>query len=102
LGGFDDVFRAPSFCAQIADAGIAVGFTQLLRRRLHQQRMMKKRGGLLSPEQAGQLDLAAGRIDQVLTADDEIHSLPPVIDDDRKLIRSVAMAVAEKYVSTFL
>ena len=70
--------------------------------RLHQQRMMKKRRRLSPAEQAGELNLTAGRIEQVLTANDEIHALQPVIDDDGKLIRPVAVPIADEQISTLL
>ncbi len=54
---------------------------------------------LRSSEKPCQLDLAAGRVEQILTANDDRHALQPVIDDDRKLIGPVSMAIASEEVA---
>ena len=60
---------------------------------------MKKCRRLLTAKQAGELNLAAGRIEQIVTAYDEVDALQPVIDDDRKLIRPVAMPIADEQIT---
>ena len=63
---------------------------------------MKKCRRMLAAEQTGKLDLAAGRVEQILTAYDEVYALQPVIDDDRKLIRPVAVSIASEHITALL
>ena len=60
---------------------------------------MKKCRRTLAAEQTGKLDLAAGRIEQILAAYDEIHVLQPVVDDDGELIRPVAVPIADEQIA---
>ena len=60
---------------------------------------MKKGRRTLAAEQTAELDLAAGGIEQILTAYDEVHVLQPVVDDDGKLIRPVAVAIADEEIA---
>ena len=50
-------------------------------------------------EKPCQLDLAAGRVEQVLAANHNRHPLQPVIDGDRKLIRPASMSIANEEVA---
>ena len=54
---------------------------------------------MLAADQPGELNLAAGRIEQILAANDEVHVLQPVVDDDRELIRPVAMSIADEQIA---
>ena len=60
---------------------------------------MKKCRWTLAADQPGELNLAAGRIEQILAANDEVHVLQPVIDDDGELIRPVAMPIADEQIA---
>jgi hypothetical protein len=90
---------APSFRAQIAHTCIAVGFAQLPGRGLHQEIVMKKRRWMPAPEQSCELNLPAGRVEQILAAYDEVHVLQPVIDDDGELIGPVAVSIADQQIA---
>ena len=61
--------------------------------------MMEELRRLGSAEKPCQLDLAAGRVEQILAANHNRHALQPVVDDDRKLIGPVSMAIADEEVA---
>jgi hypothetical protein len=54
---------------------------------------------MLAAEQAGELNLPAGRIEEILAAYDEVHLLQPVIDDDGELIGPVAVSIANEQIA---
>ena len=60
---------------------------------------MKKCRWTLAADQPGDLNLAAGRIEQILSSNDEVHVLQPVIDDDRELIGPVAVSIADEQIA---
>src|SRR6266850_7210356 len=103
----------PSLRAQIADAGIAVRLTELLRRRLrrrlrrawpkrarckalakagrlHDQRMMEKRRRFGATEQPRELNLTPGRREQIVTADHVRDALNEIVNRRDELIGPVA------------
>ena len=98
-GGFKDLLSGPSRGAQVADAGVAIGFTQLLIGGLHDQGVVEKERRLRPAEQPRQPDLAAGGPEQIASANDEIDPLPPVVDDDGELIGPVAAAIPYQQVA---
>src|SRR5690349_3533828 len=53
-------------------------------------------------EHSGELDLPAGRRQQIETADDEIHVVAHVVDGDRELVRPVAVAVLEEEIAALV
>src|SRR4051812_34900353 len=63
---------------------------------------MEKTRRLGSPEQPRQLQLAAGRIEQIVPADDERHALLHVVDGHGKLVRPVAVTIADDDVAALL
>src|SRR5688572_11724479 len=101
-GTTDDVFGRHPCRTKIADAGIAVRFAQLLRRRLHQQRMMEKLRRFLAAEKPRELNLAAGGRQEVVAANHQRHALDSVVHGDRELIGPVAIAVADEQIAALL
>ena len=61
-----------------------------------------KTGGTLAAEQTRELDLPAGRGQQVDAANDQVDALPRVVHGDRELIRPVAEPVANQHVAALL
>ena len=98
-GVADHSSSAPAGAAQIADAGVAVGLADFLRRRLHHQRVMEEGGGLAPAEEPGQRDLPAGRVEQILSADDERDALQHVVGGGGPLIRPVAEPIANQQIA---
>src|SRR5262245_13456159 len=93
------LLRRPSLCAKVADARVAVRLAQFLRRRLHEKRVMKKRRRLGSSEQPREENLPSCGVEQIFTANDEVHLLEPVVDGDGELIRPIPVAIANEYVA---
>src|SRR5262245_685354 len=93
------LLRRPSLRAKIADAAVAVRLAQFLRGRLHEQRVMKKRGLLGSPEQPREENLPPCGVEQIFTANYEIHVLEPVVDGDGELIRPIPVAISNQHVA---
>ena len=60
---------------------------------------MHEGGGNGTAEQPRELNLAAGRRQQIHAADDDIDVLTPVIDRDRELIGPVAEPIANQQVA---
>ncbi len=52
-----------------------------------------------SAQKPGQLELPAGRIEQILAPHHHGDALPPVVHDDRKLIRPVARTIAREQIA---
>src|ERR1051326_5731739 len=57
--------------------------------------MLEESRWILASEQPRDLDLAAGRREEVVAANDERHSLHEIVDGRGELIRPVAFAVAD-------
>ena len=92
----------PPAVPQIANGSIPVGLAQLLRRRLHDQRVMEKVRGRSAAEQTRQLNLAAGGYQQIVAPNDERHALHVVIDRHRKLIGPVPVTIPGQQVAALL
>ena len=60
---------------------------------------MEKRRRFMTSEQAGELDLASGRFQQIVAPDHEGDTLPPVVDDRGELIRPVALPIADQQIA---
>jgi hypothetical protein len=63
---------------------------------------MKKCGRVLAAEKSRDPDLAAGRCEEIDTADDVVDALPPIIDRDGELVGPVATPIAEEHVTALL
>jgi hypothetical protein len=98
----DDVGRGPSSHPQVAHAGVAVGFAQLLIRAFHDERVMEEYRRPIASEEARDADLPAGRGQQIDAADHEVNPLTPVVHRHRKLIGPVAMTIAQQNVARLL
>src|ERR1051326_7109835 len=96
--GYPPLWR-PALRAQVANAGVAVRFTQLLRRRLHHERMMQKRRRLRSSEKPREQYLSTRGLEQVFSTDDEVDALNPVVDRHGELIGPVAISIAHQQVA---
>ena len=54
---------------------------------------------MLAPEQSGELNLPAGRIEEILAAYDKVHVLQPVVHDDGELIGPVTLSIANEQIA---
>lgn len=63
---------------------------------------MEKRGRPVASQKTAELDLSTCRIEQIFAADHVRDTLQPVVYDDRKLIRPVAVAIAEQEIAALL
>ena len=61
--------------------------------------MVQERRGSAPAEEPRQTDLRGRRIDQVVAADHEVHTLAQVVHDDAQRVRPVASAVADGQVT---
>src|SRR6185312_13959835 len=72
--------------AQLTNAGVAARLAELLAAGLPDERMVEKHRGPGAAEHPAKPDLPSGRVDQVLTADDEIDLVPQIIHHDGELV----------------
>src|SRR5688572_10252790 len=63
---------------------------------------MQKRRRLATSQQTAELDLSACRIEQIFAADHVRDTLQPIVYDHGKLIRPVAVAIADEDIAGFL
>src|SRR5262249_54369489 len=63
---------------------------------------MEKLRRLSTPEEPRELNLAAGRCQQVVAPDDERHTLYMVVNGCGELVRPVAFAIADEQIATLL
>jgi hypothetical protein len=64
--------------------------------------MVKERRRLGTSEETRQLNLAAGRFQEIVAADDQVHALDPVIDDRCEVIRPVAGAIPHQQIAALI
>jgi hydroxymethylglutaryl-CoA lyase len=88
--------------AQLAHAGVAGGFAELLAVLVAHERMMQEARRLRAAEESGDPDLPSGGGEQILTADHDIDALVDIIDAHGELIREVAVAIAGEHVAALL
>ncbi len=81
---------------QLPHPGIAAGLTELLAVRFDDERVMKEGWRTWSSKHSGELDLPAGRREQIEPADDEIHCVVHVVHGHRELVGPVAVAILEE------
>src|ERR1700730_2367508 len=84
------------------NAGVAVGLTELLPRRFHDQRVMQELRWLGASEEPRELQLPAGGFQQIDAANDMRHALGVVVHGGRKLIRPVPFAIADQRIAALL
>src|SRR5262249_40320336 len=80
----------------------AIRFAELRAVWAPNERMMQvqRRGG--ATKQSRETNLTTGAREEILTTNDNIHTLCDVIDDDRKLIPPAAGAIAHKHIAALL
>src|SRR4051812_30076384 len=98
-GKVDDLLRGHADGSQLAHSGRSVRLRQLPAVGVPEERVMRERGGRRASEAPGEADLDGGRSEEVAAADDEVHALAQVIDDDRERIRPVAVAIPDGHVA---
>ena len=64
------------------------------------QRVVEEQGRRLAAQEAGEPQLHRGGVEEVAAADDQVDSVPHVVDDHAERIRPVADAVADEEIAT--
>src|SRR5689334_4763393 len=79
-----------------------VALAELEPGRVQNQRMVEKGRRLRAPKQAGEQNLATGRVDQVCAAHDEGDPVLQVVDRDRELIGPISSRSAREEIAALL
>jgi hypothetical protein len=91
----DDLGGAVPCRPQVAHGGGPIRLRQLSPVRSPDQRMVREGGRCLATEPGAQADLRGRLPQQVSPADDEVHALAQVVDDDSEPVGPVPIAVGE-------
>lgn len=92
----------PAVGSQLSQPSGVVGLTQLAAVRAPEQRMMDEARHLSAPEQGGKSHLSPCAGEEILTADDGIHSEEEIIHGDGELIGPLAEPITDQQVTALL